>query len=99
MDRETGQALHRATAKRALEAAPAMSLDEREAELAMSSGFMMLAASQPAMDLAGANDAQAAERCQNWRVAIAPNGPLETGLQSAIEGAKRLLRSAQNAGR
>lgn len=95
--RETGQALRNLTARRAVEASPGMSLEEREGQLAMYSGFMMIAVTQPAVELATANDAQAAERCEKWRAAIAPSGGLESGLSRAIEGAKRLLHQAQEA--
>lgn len=92
--RDAGQAVHRLTVLHALEAPASVSMTEREARLSMYSSFQMLAATQPAMELAAANDAQATERCQSWRASIAPGGPLETGLPAAIDGARRLLQSA-----
>lgn len=52
---------------------------------------VLLAASQPPIALARANDQQAGMQCKTWREAIAPGGPLETGLPVAVLGAKRIL--------
>jgi hypothetical protein len=98
--RETGQAVHKLTTLHAFEAPASVSLTDRETRASMYGSFQMLAVAQPATELATANDTQAAERCQNWRAAIAPGGPLETGLPAAIDGARRLLQSAaQDRGR
>jgi hypothetical protein len=78
---------------RALDPSSKELLEERETRLTAYTSFQMLAATQPAVELATSNDRQSSERCKSWHDAIAPNGPLETGLPQAILGAKRLLQA------
>jgi hypothetical protein len=77
--------------QRAFEAPASEPLDKRADLLVMYSGFMLLAASQPAMLLARANDAQASVMCRNWLDALAAGGELDRQPALAVEGGKRLL--------
>ena len=82
-----------AARNRAFDTSSKEPLQEREAHLTAYTGFMMLAAAQPATELAASNDQQAGGRCKGWQEAISPNGPFETGLPEAILGAKRVLQA------
>ena len=84
--------LELAARTRAFDTSSKEPLEERETGLMIYTSFMMLAATQPATELATSNDRQAIERCKGWHEAIAPNGQLEAGLPEAILGARRLLQ-------
>lgn len=89
--RATAKLLELAARTRAFDTSSKEPIEERERHLTVYTGFMMLAATQPATELAASNDRQASERCKGWHEAISPAGALETGLPEALLGAKRLL--------
>ena len=66
-------------------------LSNHDSSLKMFLGFQMLAAAQPATQLAQIDDENAKRQCNEWRSAIASGGPLENELPQAILGAKQIL--------